>query len=294
MSGHTARMARGQFSGVSNARRIGRSGKIVAVWLIFATIAATTLYPLLFLLSTALRTTEDYRNSPGGLPQDLTFENVELAFSEVGIGRLALNSLMVVGPAVIVITVLACLAAYALIHFDFPLRRTALVVVVAMMALPPAVILIPIFKVILDAGLLNNRLGLILTYAALLLPFSIFLLASFMRSVPSDLLKAARIDGAGALRILWSVVIPLVRPGLWTLVTLNFLFLWNEFLYSLVLLQSETERTIMVGIGQFQGRFDQNLGVVSAGLLLSMVPPLLIFFFFQRDLARGLTSGAVK
>jgi ABC-type glycerol-3-phosphate transport system permease component len=162
------------------------------------------------------------------------------------------------------------------------------------MVLPPTALMIPIFKVILEAGLLNQRLGLILVYAALGLPFSIYLLASFMKSIPSELLNAARVDGAGPLRILWSVVLPLVFPGLLTLITLNFLFFWNEFLFSLVILQSEANRTIMVGIAQFSGHFGKNFSIVCTGLLLSMVPPLLIFVFFQRSLARGLTAGAVK
>lgn len=272
------------------ARRAGRLG----VWLIFAAIAASALYPLFFLTATALRTPADYSSSPGGLPGSLTAANVSDAFSTVHIGHLALDSLYVVVPAVCLITAISCLAAYALVHFDFPLSKAALLFVVALMALPPTALLIPIFKVILDAGLLNQRLGLILAYTALNLPFSIYLLASFMRSVPTELLNAAKIDGAGPLRTLWSVVIPLVRPGLLTLVTLNFLFLWNEFLFSLVILQSEANRTIMVGIAQFQGHFEKNFGIVCAGLLLSMVPPLLIFAFFQRDLARGLTAGAVK
>lgn len=279
---------------MSGPRTLFGRGRRAVTWLVFALLAASTIYPLFFLLSTALRTSEDYRRSPGGLPQSLTFDNVDRAFSDMGIGTLAVNSLLVVVPAVLLLTVLASLAAYALVHFEFPLRRTTLVVVAALMALPPVAIVIPIFKVVLDAGLLNDRLGLILTYTALQLPFSIFLLASFMRAVPGELLKAAMLDGAGPLRTLWSVVLPLVRPGLLTLMTLNFLFLWNEFLYSLVLLQREEVRTMMVGIGQFQGHFDQGLGILSAGLMMSMVPPLVIFFFFQRDLARGLTTGALK
>lgn len=265
-----------------------------AVWICLAALAVSTIYPLFFLASTALRTTEDYKASPGGFPKALTTNNVSEAFTAVHFGSYALNSLLVVVPAVLIITALSCLAAYALVHFNFPLKRGILVVVVLLMAIPPSVILIPIFKVILDAHLLNHRLGLILAYSALNLPFSIFLLASFMKSVPTELLNAAKIDGAGALRTLWSVVLPLVRPGLLTLVTLNFLFLWNEFLFSLVILQSDANRTIMVGIAQLQGRFAKNYGITSAGLLLSMIPPLLIFTFFQRDLARGLTAGAVK
>jgi ABC-type glycerol-3-phosphate transport system permease component len=265
-----------------------------AVWLFLAALALSALYPLFFLTATALRTPDEYRASPGGFPRHVTTDNVSEAFGHVHIGTFALNSLYVVVPAVLIITVLSCLAAYALVHFNFPLRKGALVFVVALMALPPTALLIPIFKVILDGGLLNQRLGLILVYSALNLPFSIYLLASFMKSVPTELLNAARIDGAGTLRTLWSVVVPLVRPGLLTLVTLNFLFLWNEFLFSLVILQNETNRTIMVGIAQFQSHFQKNFGVLAAGLLLSMIPPLLIFIFFQRDLARGLTAGAVK
>jgi ABC-type glycerol-3-phosphate transport system permease component len=264
------------------------------VWLFLALLALSAIYPLFFLTVTAFRTPEDYRSSPGGLPAHLTTNNVSEAFSAVHIGTYALNSLLVVVPAVAIITVLSCLAGYALVHFHFPLRTGALVFIVALMALPPTALLIPIFKVILDADLLNQRLGLILVYSAINLPFSIYLLASFMKSVPTELLNAAKVDGAGALRTLWSVVVPLVKPGLLTLVTLNFLFLWNEFLFSLVILQSETNRTIMVGIAQFQGHFEKNFGIVCAGLLLSMIPPLLIFAFFQRDLARGLTAGAVK
>jgi ABC-type glycerol-3-phosphate transport system permease component len=269
-------------------------GRLVAVWLFLAALAASALYPLFFLAATALRTPDDYKSSPGGLPSQLTTSNISEAISVVHVGTYALNSLLVVVPAVLLTSLLACLAAYALIHFEFPLRKFALILVVALIALPPTAILVPVFKVVLDAGLLNKRLGLILVYSALYLPFAIYLLASFMKSVPSELLNAARIDGAGALRILWSVVIPLVRPGLLTLLTLNFLFLWNEFLFSLVILQSETNRTLMVGIALFQGHYDKNFGPVCAGLLLSMIPPLLIFIFFQRDLARGLTAGAVK
>jgi ABC-type glycerol-3-phosphate transport system permease component len=275
-------------------RGIARTVRVVLIWLILATLAASAIYPLLFLASTALRPAADYAADPAGLPGALTLDNVKGAFDQAHIGTYAINSLLVVVPSVLLLTALATLAAYALVHFDFPLRRSGLVAVVLLMAVPPTILLIPVFKIVLDAGLLNDRLGLILVYCALNLPFSIYLLASFMRSVPKELLLAAQIDGAGALRVLWSVVIPLVRPALLALVTLLFLTLWNELLFSLVILQTEEYRTIMVGIASAQGQYSKNLGVVSAGLLLSMVPPLMIFAFLQQSLARGLTAGAVK
>jgi ABC-type glycerol-3-phosphate transport system permease component len=295
MSAHGATAPAGlQPRAESRPRSRGRALKLTAVWVIFTGIALSTIYPLFFLTATALRPASDYVQDPAGVPGTFTLDNITDAFKTAHIGEYAINSLVVVVPAVALLALLSTLTAYAFVHFEFPLRKTALVVVVAMMALPPTVLLIPIFKVILDAGLLNQPLGLILVYTALNLPFSIYLLASFMRGIPRELLLAAQIDGAGPLRTLWSVVIPLVRPALLTLVTLNFLFLWNELLFSLVLLQTEEHRTIMVGIAQAQGQFTKNLGVVCAGLLLSMIPPLLIFTFFQRSLTRGLTAGAVK
>jgi ABC-type glycerol-3-phosphate transport system permease component len=281
-------------AGASSARRATRTLRTVGLWLIFSVIALSTLYPLIFVTLTAFRTSEDYLRNPAGIPKDWTFENLTDAFVNAHIGEFAVNSLIVVVAAVILLTVVSCLAAYALTYFDFPLRSAILVAVVVMMALPVAILMIPMFKVVLDIGLLNKRLGLVLVYTAFNLPFSIYLLSSYMRSVPRELLHAARIDGAGPIRTLWSVVLPLVRPGLLAIITLNFLFLWNEVLFSLLILQEESTRTIMVGIAQFQGRGTADVGTVSAGLLLSMLPPLLIFALFQRGLERGLTSGAVK
>jgi ABC-type glycerol-3-phosphate transport system permease component len=275
-------------------RQVARTARFVGVWLLFALIALSTLYPLVFLLLSSLRTKDDYLDNPVGIPQSWTLDNITTAVDEAQMAQFALNSLIVVIAAVIVLTVITCLASYALTQFDFPLRRTTLVIIVAMMALPPTVLMIPIFKIVLDVGLLNTRLGLVLVYTSLNLPFSIYLLTSFMRTIPRELIYAAQTDGAGALRMLWSVVLPLVRPGLLTLVTLNFLFLWNELLFSLVILQEQSLKTIMVGIAQTQGQYETGVGVLSAGLLLSMLPPLLIFALFQRDLARGLTAGAVK
>jgi ABC-type glycerol-3-phosphate transport system permease component len=278
----------------TSVRRLGRTATLVGVWLTFATLALSTLYPLAFLALTSVRTQDDYVRSPAGVPKAWTFANVRSAFVDQHIGRLAVNSLIVVGAAVVLLTVISCFAAFALTHFEFPLRRTTLAIVVAMMALPPTVLMIPIFKVVLDIGLLNTRLGLVLVYVSLNLPFSIYLLASYMRSIPRELMHAARIDGAGALAVLRCVVVPLIRPGLLTLVTLNFLILWNEVLFSLLILQDDRARTIMVGIAQYQGQWQKEVGIQSAGLLLSMLPPLLIFVLFQRDLARGITAGAVK
>lgn len=282
------------FAGVSPVRRLGRLGTIAGVWAILAAIAVSAFYPLVLLSLASFRTQEDYLRNPMGIPKDWTLDNVTRAFADAELGRYVLNSLIVVIAAVIVLTVISCLASYALTHFEFPLRRSMLVIVVVSIALPPTVLMIPIFKIVLELGLLNTRLGLVLVFTCMSLPFSIFLLTAFMRSIPKELINAARIDGAGPMRVLWSLVLPLVRPGLLTLVTLNFLNLWNELLFSLIILQTDEKRMLTVGILQYKDQLQSDVTIVTVGLLLSMIPPLLIFILFQRDLARGLTAGAVK
>lgn len=273
-----------------------RSKPVVAavVWMILALLALSTLYPLVFLVFTAIRPDADYLRSQIGLPTHVTFSNVSTALGDFGLLGYTVNSAVIVSVAVVVITVIACLAAFALTQFEFPLRKTTLVIVVGMIALPPSVLVIPIFRVVTELGLLNTRQGLVLVYASLNLPFSIYLVSSYMRSIPRELISAALVDGASTLRTLWHVVLPLIRPGLLTLITLNFLFLWNDLLFSLVVLQSSQDHTIMVGLALLQGQYIRSTGVLAAGLLLSALPPLLIFLFFQKRLASGLTAGAVK
>ena len=261
---------------------------------IFVAIAFSTIYPIFYVTATALRTDADYRNSPIGLPGSFTLDNVIGAWTDAGLSGYVVNSLVVVISAVILLTILASLAGYAFAHLNLPGSRTLLAIVVGSMIVPPAVIMIPVFKVILEAGLLNSRLGLVLVYASLNLPFTIFLTTTYMRGIPGELFEAARVDGASTLRAFTLIALPLSRPGLATAATLNFLVLWNELLFALVLLPGDESRTVTVGISVIQGQYLTSVPTVAAGLLSSIVPPLLVFAFLQRDLARGLTSGAVK
>jgi ABC-type glycerol-3-phosphate transport system permease component len=276
-----------------NPRSYGVAARLIAIWMVLAVLALSAIYPLVFLVMTAFRTNADYLRDPAGVPSHFTLANVSAAFAN-GLGHYAINSLIVVSAATALLTVVACMAGYALTQLEFPFRRTIFVLVVAMIGLPPAVLMIPIFRVVLTLGLLNTRQGLVLVLASLNLPFSIYLTASYMRSVPHELINAARVDGASTGRTLRSVVLPLIKPGVMTLITLNFLVLWNELLFSLLILPSPTQRTIMVGIAEIRGQYDLSPGGLAAGLMLSMLPPLMIFALFQRDLARGLTAGAVK
>lgn len=271
-------------------RVVGRG----TVFLVLSAIAASAIYPVLFILVTALRTDDDYSRSSIGLPRSLTLDNFKDAWTRANLSRYATNSLIVVTVGVLVLTTVAALAGFAFAQLKVPFGRALLASMVALMIVPPSVLMIPIFKLVSDLDLLNKYTGLVLVYASLNLPFSVYLMTTYMRGIPLEIIDAARVDGASTFRTFVSVALPLSRPGLATLATLNFLVLWNELLFALLLLQTDGKRTVMVGLSILTGQYLTSVPVIAAGLLFSMIPPLAIFALFQRDLVRGLTAGAVK
>jgi multiple sugar transport system permease protein len=206
----------------------------------------------------------------------------------------SLNSLLVVGGAVALIVIVAVPAGFALGRLRFRGRTILLIGIIGLMAVPAAVLMIPLFRVVGQLGLVNTYPGLILVYAALNLPFSIYLVASYVHGLPGEVIEAAEVDGASLGRQLWSIVVPLSVPALATIVTLNVLWLWNELLFGLIILQDPDMRTVTVGIATLQGQHTTPVPLLAAGLLLSMGPVLLVFLITQRNLARGLTAGAVR
>lgn len=276
---------------VRSARRaLGTTGIVLAM----VALAASTLYPIAFIVATSLRTNADYRRTAIGIPRQFTFDNILQAWNRAKLGTYAVNSVIVVSAAVVLLTVIAALAGFAFAHLRVPFSRPLLAIVVSLMIVPPVVLMIPIFKLVVDLDMLNTYIGLVLVYASLNLPFSIYLITTYMRGIPDQIIEAAKIDGASAWRAFLSIAVPLSRPGLATLATLNFLVLWNELLFALVLLQQDSKRTVMVGISVLEGQYLTSVPVMAAGLLFSAIPPLIIFTLFQRDLVRGLTAGAVK
>ncbi len=162
------------------------------------------------------------------------------------------------------------------------------------MVLPPIVLIVPLFQLMVDLGQLSSYRGVIAVYTGLMLPFSTFLLASFYRTVPRELLEAARLDGAGNVRILSRVVLPLSVPALVTTATVQALFVWNEVLIAVVFLQREDMRTLMVGITIYRSRYHLDIPLVMAGMLWATIPMVLLYLFGQRFFIRGLTAGATK
>jgi ABC-type glycerol-3-phosphate transport system permease component len=269
-------------------------GRIVTV-LVLAGVSVTTIYPLLFMLFTALKSRKEYvLTNQYGLPAHPTLANFVNAWVYSKVGHYVGNSAIVVVAGVIVSWVVCSLAGYALSHLQFPGRRAMFYAILGSMMIAPQVIIIPVYTMLIHLDLLNKHAGLVLVYVTFATPFGTYLLTSYFRSIPAELVEAAQVDGANHLQILWRVMMPIAKPALLTLGIFNFLWMWNELLFSLLILQDDSVRTLMVGVANLRGQYTTNIPLLSAGLFLAATPVLIVFFLFQAQLAKGMTMGAVK
>jgi raffinose/stachyose/melibiose transport system permease protein len=256
--------------------------------------AVATLYPAFFMVTTAFKTQHQYLRNPYSLPWPLSLHN----FSQAVHGSTFLlwfkNSVILTLGSVILCTAFAALAAFAIARMQFVGRDVFLALSTALMVVPPVVMVIPLFILFTNLNLVSTYQGVILIYAGLTLPFSIYMLVNFFRSIPRELIESAMTDGARHLAVLIRIVLPLSAPALVTLVVVNGLWVWNELLIALIFLPSDNLKTLMVGVTVFQNKYNLNVPVTMAGMLLASLPMLLVYLFGQRFFIRGLTAGAVK
>jgi raffinose/stachyose/melibiose transport system permease protein len=257
-------------------------------------VAVLTIYPLYFIVITAFKTRHEYLTNQFLPPSDPTLENFRQAFRDGQLLTWVGNSLLITIASVIVAAIVSSLAAYPLARSRFPGRLPFIGLNIVLMVVPPVVLVVPLFIFFVNLGLVNSRLAVVIIYVGLLIPFSIYLLVNFFATIPRSLEEAARMDGAGQLRTLWSVIMPLSAPAVVTVVVVNAVWVWNELLIALVFLQDDNARTLTAGLTFFQGRFIQNEPLVMTGALIATVPMLLLYIVGQRFFIRGLTAGFGK
>jgi len=269
-----------------------RFGKIAQhALLILGAVAA--LFPLWFMAWSALRGQADYMASPLGWPASFTLENFRRAFGE-DMGRWILNSAIVTAGSVLLVSLVCVPAAYAFVRLPFRGSGLLLKVFVFLMVIPPIVMLLPLFSLMTALGRVNHFDAVILAYAGLMFPFSVFMMVRFIEGIPNELYEAAIVEGASHWRILWTIVTPLLRPALLTLGIVNALWAWNELLIAVVMLQSEDSRTLQAGLALLKGKNTLDIPLVMAGATISAAPLLLLYLFGQRFFMSGLLAGAIK
>jgi len=257
-------------------------------------ICLSALYPLWFIAATALKTNAAYQLDPTGFPIHPTFHSFRAIVNDQPLPRWMWNSLLVTVSSVAVSTLMALLAAYAAVFGRFAGHRLFLSSSVALMVVPPVTLLVPMFVLMVDTGWVNHLQSVIIFYTGLLVPFAVFFLANFFRTVPHELVEAASVEGAGPFTVLRRIVLPLSGAAAFTLVVVQAIWVWNELLIALVFLQNDKARTLMAGLAQFQGRYSTNQPLVLAGALVSIAPVVLLYLSGQRFFVRGLTAGIGK
>lgn len=269
-------------------------GSRLAPFVVLLLVAATTLYPLLFVLDNAFRSKTEYLRNPYGWPQSWSFANFGLLIDNYDVIRAFANSAVVVLVALALSLTCSTLAAYALVKLDPPGKRIFVGSFVSVMLVPSQVLIIPLYLLLTLFRLVDSLPGVILVYAATNIPFGVFFMMTVMRSVPDVLLEAARIDGAGPMRILWSVVVPVLRTSILTLAILAFLAMWNELIFGLILLPSESNNLLTPKMASIGGRFVTNQPLLMAGLLITSLPPIVLLASLSKYLVSGIAAGMGK
>ncbi len=259
---------------------------------IFVTILS--LFPVYFMTISAFKTKSEYIANKWGLPVSFSTVNFDTALAGEKFFIRFVNSTILTAGAVTLSLVIACLAAFAFARMEFPGKRTLFNIILSLMVVPPVVMIIPLFVSMVSWHLVNTYQGTILIYTGLLLPFSIYLMTNFFRSVPKEIIEAARMDGCTNLGVFWRIMLPLSAPAVITLIVVNALWVWNELLIALVFMQKDDLKTLMVGIASLRSRNYVDIPATMAGLLIATIPIVVLYIFGQRYFIRGLTSGAVK
>ncbi len=257
-------------------------------------LAVTAVFPLLFMLQAALRTQLDYENAKIGLPAVFSLDAFARAWVQASIGTYFINSVIVTVGAVTLSVALAATSAYAFAAIRWRGRTFAYFFILVWMAIPPLLLMVPIYVEMTDLGLVDTYWSVILLYSALNLPFNMYLMTAFFRSVPIELLEAARVDGASVNTIFARIMLPLSIPALATLVIFNALYVWNEFVFALLLLHDDSVRTLTVGVNQLVGKFFFDYPALLAGMLITSLPMVIVYIVFQRYLVRAIAAGALK
>ena len=250
--------------------------------------------PFIWVSMMSLRTTPEISENPYAFPAVLHWEKFATAWSQSNYSIYFQNSVMVTGIAVLGVTLIGSMAAHCLARYRFPGNRLVLFTIFSTLIFPPQIVMISLFQVLVGYGLFDTRYGLVLVYIALQLPLTVYILEGFFSRLPQDLFDAAKMDGYSNFETYWRLTLPIGLPAIATTVILNFIYIWNEFLFAVVLIASDEKRTLPLGIQKFYGDRLEDVGMIATGVMISVIPVILIYIFFSEKMIKGMTAGAVK
>jgi multiple sugar transport system permease protein len=255
--------------------------------------AVLSLFPLYWLFTSSLKNSSDVvKMPPDWFPQTITLSNYVEVFNSQPALRWTYNSLVVSLVSTVALIVVSCLAAYAFSKLKFKGRNFLFIIFISSLMVPKEVVIVPLFRIIQDFGMVNTLNGMIWPNVAT--AFGVFLLKGFFDSIPDSLRESAKMDGASELTVLYRIMLPIVKPGIGALFILNFVQVWNDYLWQLVVGQQNEVKTLMVGVATLMQDLNPNFAYKMAGATVAAIPMLIIFLLFQNYFTRGLSMGAVK
>ena len=268
----------------------GVSHVVLGIWSIIV------ILPMLWTLFTSFKTTREIFASPFSLPEEWNLDNYVNAWSKYNFGQMFLNTIIVVSVSLVLVMLLGAMCAYVLARFNLPGSRAIYYLMLAGLTFPVFLAIVPLFFILQSMGLLNTLPGLILTYVAFALPFTVFFLFSFFKSLPYEIQEAAYIDGASEWRTFFQVMLPIAKPGLAAVAILNFLGLWNQFLLPVALNTDQAQYVLSQGMAAFASAagYEVDFGALFAAVIITIAPVLVVYVFFQRQLQGSVTQGTSK
>ncbi|MBN9654964.1 ABC transporter permease subunit [Halobacillus litoralis] len=270
------------------------SRTIVRIPLIIWSLAV--LYPIFWMVLGAFKSNAEIYANPWGLPESFSFSNFVDAWSNYNIDASVFNSFIVTGLGATLTLAMAIPTSYALERMRFRGNRLLFTLYISAMMIPMVLGWIPLFFLLMQLNLLDNIFGLSIVYAVSQLPFSIFVLTSFMATIPKSLEEAAAIDGMSPYGILWKIITPLSTTGIITVTIMNMIQFWNEYFMALIFLQTEENYTLALAIDYISNetQYTNAWGTLFASLVIAIVPVIVLYAIFQRRIVKGMTEGAIK
>ena len=258
--------------------------------------AVTVIFPMIWMIYSSFKTDQELFFSPWAAPVELQWDNFARAWTKANVGDYLLNTLIVVVPAMLLTLIISAMAAYILARFEFVGRRFLFYMFLSGMLFPVFLALVPLFNLVNQLKMLNTFHGLILVYIAYSLPFTIFFLTGFFKTLPTEIEESAIMDGANPYQVFFKVMLPMASPGLISMGIFNFLGMWNQYVLPLVLISDESKYMLSQGLAfmLFKQFYENDWSALFAALTIIMVPTLIVYITFQKQIQDGITTGALK
>ncbi|MGJ9384821.1 carbohydrate ABC transporter permease [Salipaludibacillus sp. CF4.18] len=266
----------------------------VIIWVVLFLLLSLIISPIIYAVLASFKTNMEIFSTPFSLPSTWNFDNIVHAWQVGNFKQYIVNSAIVTVGGMLLVALAACPAGYAFSQLTFRGNNFLFYLILLGMALPVQAIIIPIFFHLRSLGLVNTLTGLTLVSAGVALPFSVFLMRNTFRDVPKELRESAMIDGASEWRTYWQIMLPIAKPGIVALLIFTFMNIWNDFILPLVLLMSQSQYTISLGLYSFQGENATNYSLIFGGTVISMIPSIIVYLIFQRSFTEGMSSGSNK